>query len=559
VSRAPAESVLGAIQQQAPEVVASLRTVMDEILRLGAEGKAPTQQLREQFRDLAQNVLDRFGVEVVGTGEKITGAFSNGGTAVKAFTVNTTEGLRAVSGALDKLVGAGRTAADAIRQADAASQALREGGIGTGESPVSDKPARAERDRTDALREFLTEKARETELIGKTREEADRYRLVQEAISLAQKRRQPLQVEELAVLGMLVAKRKQASDSKAEEKRAETVGEILRNLRQENELLQQQGPARAALAKSQQVENLLARAKVEATGDELAALQEALDLNRQLLELDQKRAGRTLAERKTDFLKGFDDEAALLNKTGKERERYQAQLEIENESRQQGLDLSKQEIADLTERRVKLQELAEAQRSATEAGRDFGQSVGDALSRIIIDGEKARDVFKDLAQQLAKQAFQRTVTNSLQQLGGQLFGAIGNSLAGGGDTVGGPGPGGLPSGPFGVPNMTGGVIPAMSGQVVDEFGFLRRGNRTYSFAEGGKSTPEAILPLERDARGRLGVVSAGGGGATNISMSFPGVRSARDARGMRATVGQQVRQVIEAQNRGRRGLRPMGQ
>jgi phage-related minor tail protein len=107
--------------------------------------------------------------------------------------------------------------------------------------------------------------------------------------------------------------------------------------------------------------------------------------------------------------------------------------------------------------------------------------------------------------------------------------------------------------------MLGGVIPAMGGQVVDQFGYLSRGDRTYSFAEGGKTTPEAIFPLERDARGRLGIAAAGGGGGDTFNMSFPAVRSAQDARALRATVSQQFRAAKAADRSGRRGRRPAGE
>jgi hypothetical protein len=79
-----------------------------------------------------------------------------------------------------------------------------------------------------------------------------------------------------------------------------------------------------------------------------------------------------------------------------------------------------------------------------------------------------------------------------------------------------------------------------------------------AYAEGAKTTPEAIFRLARDERGNLGVAAVGGGGDT-INMSFPGVRNAQDAKAMRATIGQQVRSLRAGDKRGRRGRRPAGE
>lgn len=99
----------------------------------------------------------------------------------------------------------------------------------------------------------------------------------------------------------------------------------------------------------------------------------------------------------------------------------------------------------------------------------------------------------------------------------------------------------------------------MTGQIVAASSFLQRGDRRYSVAEGGAVTPEAVFPLARDARGRLGVVGAGGGGGDNVTMVFPSVRNAQDARQVRATRSQIARRIGAADRSGRRGLRPRGE
>ena len=139
------------------------------------------------------------------------------------------------------------------------------------------------------------------------------------------------------------------------------------------------------------------------------------------------------------------------------------------------------------------------------------------------------------------------MTNNLGNLFSSAIGAIGGAV------------GGVPAGgPVGVPRLTGGLIPAMVGAVIDQPTILQRGGQAFGVAEGGKTTPEAIFRLARDERGNLGISAVGGGGDT-INMSFPGVRSAADAKAMRATIGQQVRALRMADRGGRRGRRPAGE
>ena len=62
------------------------------------------------------------------------------------------------------------------------------------------------------------------------------------------------------------------------------------------------------------------------------------------------------------------------------------------------------------------------------------------------------------------------------------------------------------------------------------------------------------MPLKRDPHGNLGVAGEGGGGIQQV-MIFPSVRNQRDARAIRATMGQRAREFIGAANR-RTGMRP---
>jgi hypothetical protein len=248
-----------------------------------------------------------------------------------------------------------------------------------------------------------------------------------------------------------------------------------------------------------------------------------------------------------DTLRQLEQEEELLRRVGGERELYRLQIESENQARQAGLVAGTAEFDSYVKRRRAVQELAAAQERLADIGAQAGNALGSALEKFIIDGAKARDVARALLEDLARIAFRQTVTNQLagllSQAGTALAGAFGGAAAA------------TPA----TPRLAGGFIPAQTGQLIDEAGFLDRGGQRFSVAEGGATTPEAIFPLERDNQGRLGIVAAGGGGGGNITMVFPAVRNAQDARAARATLGQRTRQLLDNDKRGRRGLRPRGE
>lgn len=545
----PAERVLAAIEQRAPETVGALRRVMAEMKALGEDGRDVPMALSKQFGELATVISNRFGVDVQIVGDKLTDlsdkAVGNTRSVVKGFTTDLPLAIRAVGIAFDVASGRANATRETIAKASDALRELQRGNFGGDTS----KAAAGEVARTDALQEFLRGKLQEVELLGKEEEAQKRLQTLQEAGNALLKSRRPILEEEVALVLGIAAARSKFAANEAEKKRAESVGEIIAKLERENALLEQQGAARQALQRQQEVEAALAKIKNGANGEERKLLDELIARNRELLTIEEQRNAVDRApklDRTRDYLRTIEQEAELLRLSGEERERYRIQLEVENEVREQGLKLTKEEIAALVQKKQGLRELSESQAQASQLGREVGNAFGNALEGFILDGKKARDVLRDLANDLARIAFRRTVTNNLEQLFSMATTAISGAI------------GGAPATP-GVPRLTGGVIPAMSGQVVDQLGFLQRGDRTYSFAEGGKTTPEAIFPLERDSRGRLGVVAAGGGGGDTINMSFPGVRNATDAKAMRATIGQQVRALRAGDKRGRRGRRPAGE
>ena len=550
----PAERVLAAIEQRAPETIGALRRVMAQMRELGEEGRDVPLELSKQFGELATIVSNRFGVDVQIVGDKLGDlsdrAIGNTRSVVKGFTTELPLAVRAVGIAFDVATGKANATQETIAKASAALRELQSGNIGTSER----NPAAGEQARADALQEFLRGKLQEAELLGKEEEQAKRLQFLQEASNALLKSKRPILEEELALVLGIAAVRTKFATEEAEKKRAESVGDVIAKLERENALLEQQGSARQALQRQQDVEAQLAKIKLGANEDERKLLDDLLARNRELLAIEEQRnqADRTpKLDRTREYLRALEQEAELLNRSGEERERYRIQLEVENDVREQGLKLTKEEIDALVQKKQSLREVSEAQAQASQLGREVGNALGNALEGFILDGKKARDVLKDLFNDLARIAFRRTVTNNLENLFSSAIGAIGGAVAGGG----------VPAGvPVGVPRMTGGLIPAMVGAVIDTPTILQRGGSAYSVAEGGKTTPEAIFRLARDERGNLGVAAVGGGGGGDtINMSFPSVRNATDAKAMRATIGQQMRALRAGDKRGRRGRRPTGE
>ncbi|HET6416474.1 MAG TPA: phage tail tape measure protein [Polyangiales bacterium] len=117
-----------------------------------------------------------------------------------------------------------------------------------------------------------------------------------------------------------------------------------------------------------------------------------------------------------------------------------------------------------------------------------GKNLGEVLEDI------ARNIFRNLFNQLALQPLQESLVNIVQGAAGGLFSAKGNVFT--------PGFGG----PQVVPFASGGIL---NGPVNFPLAGGRRGI-------AGEAGPEAIMPLERDGSGRLGVRSQGGGGQSIV-------------------------------------------
>lgn len=498
----PADDLLGAMQQAAPALIADLREVQTQIAELGQDGKAVPNELEAKFALLSGTLRDRFGVEIarvrkeLGLMEEISGRFS--GTkvfgATVGFTVPTTEAIKILRQQFDRLSADAQASAKALADAAEASRSMAAG-------VLPRAPEAAPKDRARSLGQSYDANA-VREFIDAQRQALDLAKLDNE-----QKREQAM------LAGLVAAAAREGRGVRLEE--LATAAQLTAEMRQ-------QAAANVEKQRADTTREVIDRLRREnALLEVQGAQREALRAQQEVeLLLSQKKAAATAEE--------------------------QQQIDALLATRRQLLELDEQRKAFVRTQREDNRDLTKAARDAEQAALQYGEALSSALGDVVINGQKARDVIGALGRDMAMMALKATTSPFFAQLfqaGGK---ALANWLTPGASQE---------EGWFS--NMTGGVIPALGGQVVDDFGMLTRGGRRYSFAEGGSTTPEAIFPLQRDSRGRLGVAAGDGGGGSVIHMSFPNVRNAADARAARATLGQRMRR-LGIETRGRRGLRPGG-
>lgn len=175
-----------------------------------------------------------------------------------------------------------------------------------------------------------------------------------------------------------------------------------------------------------------------------------------------------------------------------------------------------------------------ASRQASGLSRSIGGSLRTAMDALIFDGGKLSDVMRNLGRSVASKAFSSAITPVTNALGS----AVTN----------------------GVQGLVSGMLPfaqggAFSGGRVRAFakGGVVGGPTTFPMRDGtglmGEAGPEAIMPLERGADGKLGVRSSGGG-AVHITMNI----STPDAQSFQRSRSQIAAQLSRAVSRGQRNL-----
>src|SRR5690606_34453021 len=128
----------------------------------------------------------------------------------------------------------------------------------------------------------------------------------------------------------------------------------------------------------------------------------------------------------------------------------------------------------------------------------FGSQLTGALRGAAISGKELDDILRRIGLNLAGLALEQGLS-PLRSLAGSLFSNLFGGLAGL-----------LPFAKGGVPGQ---VVPFASGGVVSAPSYFPLGRNIGVMGEAG---PEAILPLQRSADGRLGVAAGGGGPSVNV-------------------------------------------
>lgn len=160
----------------------------------------------------------------------------------------------------------------------------------------------------------------------------------------------------------------------------------------------------------------------------------------------------------------------------------------------------------------------------------FGSQLTGALKSAAVSGRDLDDILRRIGLNLAGMALSQGL-KPLESLAGSFF----SKLLGGASGI-------LPFAGGGVP---GHVVPFASGGVVSSPSFFPAGNALGLMGEAG---PEAIMPLQRGADGKLGVAT--GGGAAPVQVVFN--VQATDAASFRKSEAQVTGMLARAVSRGSR-------
>lgn len=273
------------------------------------------------------------------------------------------------------------------------------------------------------------------------------------------------------------------------------------------------------------------------------------------------------------FAEALREQQSLLRANETAYERYQRQLvelaELQDrltEAEQRGVEvngvrvraLSTEELARSTERFANELERAEKQSERTDRmGVQMGMSFASAFEDAILDGKKFGEVLQSLERDIARIILRTAVTGpAADAISRAVSSGVGSLTSGFGSWFGGGAPAGATPN-YSNANWNPGAVQVTPLASANGNAFI--GGHLIPFANGGivssptlfpmargmglmgEAGPEAIMPLQRGADGKLGVRAQGGGqGGVVIYQTIT-----IDARGADPQVDQKIRAAME--------------
>jgi hypothetical protein len=204
--------------------------------------------------------------------------------------------------------------------------------------------------------------------------------------------------------------------------------------------------------------------------------------------------------------------------------------ELQERLREAGQPMAPEDYDRLVQGYDQQLEQAEAAANRTSgAARELGMTFSSAFEDAIVKGKELSEVLQGVAEDLARIILRQSVVNPLANAASGALSSAGSWFTGLFSGSAAP----SVSSALGNAFLGGRLTPFALGGVVDRATVL-------PMALMGEAGPEAVMPLDRDSSGKLGVRAKGGGGGMFYSPTFN-----IDARGADPSVVPLFRQAVE--------------